>query len=726
MIRFVELIATVVVVLLCWASVGMSGEWTNYVNFSDVMCLVFSDGSLWAGTNAGLVRWDPEIRLHTTFTSAQGLPDNNISCLAAAPGGVLWIGTPSGACSFDGQSFAVFTEADGLPSNEIRAIAAAQDGTVWLGVQKSGRSLCRLDESGIKIYSEEDGLLTKIVSALAIAPDGTLWIGGYVSPPELSQGVASFDGTTFTNYDLSPYVDPGVGVRYIAVDPNGPVWFVADHAGVLKFDNGEWSQHYPGSDSSIWFHGASVDLDGSIWLGCRGEWRGERGVYRFDGTNWTRYTTEDGLCCDEVECTMVDAEGNKWFGTRDGISRFDGTTHWKTFSVPKTLVDNGIFCLCVSGTRLLYGTGRGAGLFDGQFWSTIMAGPSSPQGLMVNDIAVAPNGDMWFATDQGARRFNGVSWEIFYKDLVAMTVKCLAVDTDGSIWFGGEGGVSHFDGTTWTQYTEGFADDYVNCIAIDHKGVKWFGTSFSGVASFDGANWQWFSEEVIGSSQIMSIAIDEENVKWLGTTDGLIRFDGTSWTRFMEEDGLPSNSCCTVAIGDNGDIWIGTTTKGVSNFDGQVFTNYSMSDGLMSNKVTDIAIGWDGSVWFGTFCGISRFKEQLVIGPGVVILTDRSAYTIWQRQSVLVGYNNPLADIEVDLVTALQFPDGSLAFYPAEDVPLYSGVLPGQSQMQPIEFLNFLLLPGFPKGDYVWFAAFCEQGTFNFLSDISSASFTVQ
>jgi len=711
---------TFIGLLACFLPLAASSdEWANYVNCSYVNCLVFSDGSLWSGTDAGLVCWDPETGLHSTITSAQGLLDNDVRCLAAAPDGSLWIGTPSGACRFDGESWTALTEEDGLPENDVSAIGVAEDGTVWIAVHKSGHSLCRLDGSGLRIYTEEDGLATTIVSALAIAPDGTLWIGGFIAPLEDSMGAASFNGTTFTNYDVSPHADPGRGIHYIAVDPFGPVWFVPESAGVLKFENDEWSKHYPGSDSSIWFHGVSVDVDGSVWLGCGSGWEGQAGVHRFDGTDWTRYTTEDDLCNDEVNCTLVGPLGNKWFGTRDGISRFDGTTHWKTFSVPKTLLSNGILCLCISGGRLLYGTGRGAGLFDGQFWSTVLGGVSTPQGLKVNDIVIAPNGDMWFGTDQGARRFNGVSWEIFYEDLVDMRVKSLAADIDGSVWFGGSGGVTHFDGATWTQYTEAFTDDRVNCITIDHDAVKWFGTSFSGVATLQGDIWNWFDQTVVGDGAVTSIAIDSQNVKWIGTTDGLARFDGTDWTRFTENDGLVSNSCKSVAIAEDG-IWV-VTSDGASKFDGETFTNYTMSDGLVSNEIRDIAIGWDDSVWFGTSCGISRFKEELVMGPGVTILTDRPAYTIWQKESVLIAYNNPLVDINVDLVVALQFPDGSLAFYPAEGIPLYSGVLPGQSQMQPIEFLNILLVPGFPTGRYCWYAALFAQGTSDLLGEISAA-----
>jgi len=36
--------------------------------------------------------------------------------------------------------------------------------------------------------------------------------------------------------------------------------------------------------------------------------------------HWTNYTTSDGLVNDEVFTLDIDGQGNKWFGTRGGIS----------------------------------------------------------------------------------------------------------------------------------------------------------------------------------------------------------------------------------------------------------------------------------------------------------------------------------------------------------------------------------------------------------------------
>jgi len=85
-----------------------------------------------------------------------------------------------------------------------------------------------------------------------------------------------------------------------------------------------------------------------------------------------------------------------------------------------------------------------------------------------------------------------------------------------------------------------------------------------------------------------------------------------------------------------------------------------------------------------------------------------------------------MGDISVDAIVALQFPDGSLAFYPAQGVPLYSGIIPGESELQPIEFLNLLLTPGFPPRAYSWYVALLARGSSALLGDVASASFTVE
>jgi ligand-binding sensor domain-containing protein len=58
-----------------------------------------------------------------------------------------------------------------------------------------------------------------------------------------------------------------------------------------------------------------------------------------DGT--TRYTTADGLVSDDVTALVVDAYGDVWVGTSEGVSRYDGQT-WHTYTSDDGLVDDSV------------------------------------------------------------------------------------------------------------------------------------------------------------------------------------------------------------------------------------------------------------------------------------------------------------------------------------------------------------------------------------------------
>jgi ligand-binding sensor domain-containing protein len=59
-----------------------------------------------------------------------------------------------------------------------------------------------------------------------------------------------------------------------------------------------------------------VAADGVLWFGTRG------GVSRFDGETWTSYTTADGLVHDNVSVVEVAPDGAVWFGTEGGLTRY--------------------------------------------------------------------------------------------------------------------------------------------------------------------------------------------------------------------------------------------------------------------------------------------------------------------------------------------------------------------------------------------------------------------
>jgi len=91
------------------------------------------DGSLWAGTDGGLARFDKDGHWHSySKTSTQGgLPDDHVSALALGPDGSLWAGTRGGLARLDKdghwQSYSKVRTQGGLPSDYVRALALGAD-----------------------------------------------------------------------------------------------------------------------------------------------------------------------------------------------------------------------------------------------------------------------------------------------------------------------------------------------------------------------------------------------------------------------------------------------------------------------------------------------------------------------------------------------------------------------------------------------------------------------
>ncbi len=313
---------------------------------------------------------------------------------------------------------------------------------------------------------------------------------------------------------------------------------------------------------------------------------------------WTSYTeSNSGLADNGVGSIAFDTQGNKWFGTAGGVSKFDGS-EWITYTESNSgLADNG-----------------------------------------VGSIAIDAQGNKWFGTSGGVSYFDGSNWTTYNTSnsgLINDSVYNIAIDNDGNKWFGTLNGVSKFDGSGWTTYSEsnsGLANNNILSIAIDAQGNKWFGT-FGGVSKFDGSNWTTYNTSNSGLSDnyVMSIAIDAQGNKWFGTYE-ISKFDGSVWTTYnITNSGLVNNEVYSIAIAAQGNKWFGTF-GGVSKFDGSNWTTYNTSNsGLIIDSVYDIAIDNEGNKWFGTYYGgVSKFSDG---GAGPLNIDNLISGTVYHDEN---------------------------------------------------------------------------------------------
>jgi DNA-binding NtrC family response regulator/ligand-binding sensor domain-containing protein len=264
------------------------------------------------------------------------------------------------------------------------------------------------------------------------------------------------------------------------------------------------------------------------------------------------------------------------------------------------------------GTVVCAGQGRGC-------WRTFDGSNGLPDNW-VHWILQDRDGNIWFATESGACRYDGYRLTTFTtKDgLAHNALRSMLQDKKGNLWFATQGGgVSRYDGQNWTTFTQkdGLAANRVGAICEDKDGRLWFGTaSFAlkgnGVSCYDGRNWTTLTtKDGLAHNNVFSIIQTRDGALWFGTSGGVSRYDGKAWTTFTTADGLAHNLVYSIIQDREGHLWFGTA-NGVSRYDGQTWTTLTAEDGLASNEVRRIFQDSDGVFWFCTSAGMSRYDGK--------------------------------------------------------------------------------------------------------------------
>jgi len=427
-----------------------------------------------------------------------------------------------------------------------------------------------------------------------------------------------FSQDKFTNHLNANYSND------IAVEADW-IW-VATDVGIVKWDKAAWKYQLisvPDGLAHPQVYTVYIDPSGNKWFGTRG------GVTEFDGSTWTTYTTTDGLSGNIVYSIARDTNGNLWFGSYPGVSKFNGTT-WTAYTNANTsggLVNDMVKAVAIdSAGNVWCGTGGyGISKFDGTNWTTY----TTTEGLVgdnVKSVSVDTAGNVWIGTTVGVSKYDG-SWTSYTNSntsggLINNSTNSILQDVNGNIWFGTLGGVSVFDGTIWTaSYTMAntanrLGSDKINGIAFDLNGDRYFAAYTGGMSKYDGTTWSNFvTNDQIISNYIYTITFDLDGNAWLGTDGyGVSEFDGTNWTNYTYANTsgqLVDDYVYGVGVDRDGNKWFGTCGSGVSKFDGTTWTTYtnsSTSGGLASDWIYDVLVDRDGTIWFASNdAGVSTY-----------------------------------------------------------------------------------------------------------------------
>lgn len=174
------------------------------------------DGSIWAGTTQGVIRYNGVTT--ETWTTNDGLGDNSVKALIETRDGTIWAGTDNGISRKEGKTWRSWPNPGDRPVTPgyqagIENLLETKDGAIWaatsnrlirwdgtswhdiespcnyrltglletpdksLWVSSNGLGVCRWDSNKWHVYKLDQGLTDNNILTMLVGPNGTLWAG---------------------------------------------------------------------------------------------------------------------------------------------------------------------------------------------------------------------------------------------------------------------------------------------------------------------------------------------------------------------------------------------------------------------------------------------------------------------------------------------------------------------------------------------------------------------
>lgn len=384
------------------------------------------------------------------------------------------------------------------------------------------------------------------------------------------------------------------------------------------------------------------------------------GILHFDN-----YTQDNGLPNNLVHCIYQDQGGWIWFGTSQGLCRFDGYQFMNFKNDPdnpRSLRGDLVRVIFEDshGTLWIGTEGGGLNLFDRNnedfvHFTADSGDPSGLSGNTVNAIVEAPDGGLWIGTDAGLQHFDlrthqaDRSLKVSDAGLSDNFIRSLLMDRNGSLWIGTANGLDFIEKSkgsvqhiTLPDGRKGTDDIYE--IMRTSDGTIWVGGYTTGLYEIPAG--QTIARKIRldptndRSLTVRSIVADSSGVLWIGTRGGLYLYSPRSGMlehyvhREFEQESLCNNSILDLFSDRKGDLWIGTR-GGMSKMSSekQRFDLFKVHPDI-KNSLNDNEI----------YCFHETEKQELWIGTergGINILNRKTGkFTALMRQS---GTGNSLS-----------------------------------------------------------------------------------
>ena len=349
---------------------------------------------------------------------------------------------------------------------------------------------------------------------------------------------------------------------------------------------------------------------------------------------FTHMTNNDGLPSNTVVCTVRDNKGYFWYGTKNGLCRYDGDS----FEIFESIIQdttsisgNSIYALFEDSRKTLWvATNNGVCKYIRKFnnFHTV------PGSSAVRAFAELADGTILVATSQGVRELdvNADMLMDFGADTgnyVTVAAFAIVEDGAGDIWVATAAGICVIDpkNRMVRKYKHDAHDmrslssNDVSVIFRDSDDGLWIGTRSTGISRYDSKNDSFVRISGLSHTYVHDISEKDDGELWIGTEKGLNIYDRHSgkirqlYNDIKDPYSLNDNSIYCVMNDGADNMIVGTYFGGINihlkkyeQF--TVYTQNSSTHSLSGKVVRQISCDKIGNLWIATEDGGLNYFDR--------------------------------------------------------------------------------------------------------------------
>jgi signal transduction histidine kinase/ligand-binding sensor domain-containing protein len=631
-----------------------------------------TDGYIWIGTPAGLIRFDGVRFVPWTPPPGKSFSSSNeVFSLLGGKDGSLWIGTGSNLARLKGNDLINYSGAPG----RVNSIIEDRNGTIWFTrtrVPDANGPLCQVIDTNLRCYGKADGITPLFAQPVVEDLQGNFWIG------------STNDLTRWSKTSSSTYVLPGLaaakglsGVYALAAASDGSLWIGINRTGpdlgLQRMDQGVLKPFIvPGLDGrTLEVNNLYLDRKNALWVGTLGH-----GIYRIYSGRVDKFSGANGLSSDAITGFYEDREGNMWTATSEGVDCFRDT-RLISFSTREGLSADSIGSVLATkdGTVWIGNHAALDSLHQGNI-SSIRAKDGLP-GVRITSMLEDHAGRLWLGVDNTLYVYEkGRFQPINRRDGSSIgVILSMTEDHDNNIWALVIGKPKKIFRIQDSKIQEEFPAPQIPAaysVVADPQSGIWLGLESGDLARYQNGKLEVFPFKFGQDPRVRLVIAMPDGAIFGRTSAGLIGWKSGKRQTLSVQNGLPCDSPYSMVSDAQGDLWLymkcglvripkTELQKWWENAKALVLTHlFDIFDGARPSSTTfepKASRSPDGKLWFANDYVVQMIDPDNLAANGLPppvhieeVIADKKSYGAGQS----IRLPSLTRDLEIDY-TALSF-----------------------------------------------------------------------